>query len=166
MPMADPENKTARRALSIAAALAATTPGEKAEARRMDAAGSPLFWRQAARLELPQSQEAMWLRFTRMVALMTPAGRDISIHDDGRPLGAALADAKLSEQRFARLLAARGATRDDALERAIRMLARTGKGLDVTDLANAILWPDETSRLARTYYRQFAKQMPEELEND
>ncbi|MFG6082164.1 type I-E CRISPR-associated protein Cse2/CasB [Paracoccus litorisediminis] len=164
--MADPENKTARRALSIAAALASTTPGEKAEARRMDAAGSPLFWRQAARLELPQSQEAMWLRYTRMVALMTPAGRDGSIHDAGRPLGAALADAKLSEQRFARLLAARGTTRDDALERAIRMLARTGKGLNVTDLANAILWPDETSRLARTYYRQLDKQMPEELEND
>lgn len=160
--MSRPESETARRALSIAAALAAADFGQKAEARRMGPAGAALFWRQAARLEIPQSQEPAWRLFTRLVALMTPASRDTSIYDTKRSLGAAFAEAELSEQRFARLLAARDAARDDALERAIRMLARKATGLDVTDLARAILWPDETSRLARTYYQHLDQTKPEE----
>ena len=85
---------------------------------------------------------------------VTPASQATSIHDPKRAFGAALADAGLSEARLARLLAARGPARHDALERAIRMLARKGGGLDVTYLARAILWPDDTSRLARNYYHQ------------
>lgn len=152
--MSKPESETARRALAIAAALAAADPGEKAEARRMGPAGSGLFWRQVARLGIPPRQEGDWLLFTRLVALITPASRDTSVHDPDRPLGAALAVAGLSEARFARLLAARGSSRNDALERAIRMLARKAAVLDVTDLARAILWPDDTSRIARSYYHQ------------
>lgn len=152
--MSKPESETARRALAIAAALAAASPGDKAEVRRMGPAGSALFWRQVARLGIPMAQEADWLLITRLIALMTPASRDHSIHDPARPLGAAIAETGLSEQRFARLLAARGPARADALERAVRMMARKGARLDVTDLARAILWPDDTSRLARNYYNQ------------
>lgn len=152
--MSKPDSETARRALAIAAALAAADPGNKAETRRMGDAGSALFWRQVARLDIPEGQEANWQLFTRLVALMTPASRATSIHDPKRALGAALADAGLSEARLARLLAARGPSREAALERAIRMMARKGGGLDVTDLARAILWPDDTSRLARSYYHQ------------
>ncbi|MFC7705778.1 type I-E CRISPR-associated protein Cse2/CasB [Plastorhodobacter daqingensis] len=151
--MLKPENETARRALAITAALAAADPGEKAEARRMGPAGSALFWRQTARLGIGRDHEEAWRQFTRLVALMTPASRDTSVHSDKHPLGAALAEAGLSEQRFARLLAARGPARADALERAIRMMARKVERLDVIDLARAILWPADTSRLARSYYQ-------------
>lgn len=152
--MSKPEGETARRALSIAAALAAAEPGDKAEARRMAPAGGAFYWRQVARLQIPQGQEPAWRLFTRLVALMTPASRESSIHDPGRPLGAAMAEAGISEPRFARLLAARGPAREDALERVIRMMARRVPGVDVTDLARAILRPEESSRLARSYYQQ------------
>lgn len=164
--MSQPENETARRALSIAAAIAAADPGEKADARRMGPGGSALFWRQVARLGIPQGQEAKWILFTRLVALMTPASRDKSIHDAGRPLGAAMAEAGLSEQRFARLLAARGAARDDALERTVRMMARKLPGVDVGDLARAVLWPDDASHLARRYYEKTDHVKTEDTQDD
>ena len=114
--MSETDSEMARRALSIAEVLAKAGPGAKAEARRMGAEGASVFWRQVARLDIPRGQEGRWLLFTRMVALMTPASRANSIHDGNRPLGAVLAEAKFSEQRFARLLAARAAARDEVLE--------------------------------------------------
>lgn len=164
--MSQPENETTRRSLSIAAALAAADPGEKASARRMGPEGSTFFWRQVARLGIPQGQEANWILFTRLVALMTPASRVQTIHDDGRPLGAAMAEAGLSEHRFARLLAARGDAREVALERAIRMMASKVPGVDVRDLARAILWPADTSHLARRYYEKTDHVKPEGPRND
>lgn len=164
--MSKPETETERRALSIAVALAAASPGEKADARRMGPAGSPLFWRQVARLGIPRWQEDGWLRFTRLVAFLTPASRETSIHDGKRPLGAVLHEAGLSEQRLARLLAARGASRDDALERAIRMIARKTTGLSVVDLARAVFWPEDASPLARAYYKQSDHSQTEDIQND
>lgn len=164
--MSQPENETARRALSIAAALAAADPGEKADARRMGPEGSSFFWRQVTRLGIAPSQEAPWLAFTRLVALMTPASRDKSIHDESCPLGTTMARVGLSEHRFARLLAARGTAREDALERAIRMMARKVPGLDVRDLAQAILWPADTSNLARRYYEKTDHVKPEDHQDD
>ncbi len=149
----------ARRALSIAEALARATRGEKAEARRMDASGAPVFWRQVARLAIAPHEEARWMQFARLVALMTPSSRETSIHGPVK-LGAALARAGFSEQRLARLMAARGQAREEALERAIRMLARKTDTLDVPDLAGVIFWP-ETSRLARSYYIE-TEQLPAE----
>lgn len=163
--MSQPDSEIAGRALAIAATLAAADPGEKAEARRMGPAGSALFWRLVSRLSIAPNREADWLLFTRLVALMTPASREQSIHDSGRPLGAALAGAGLSEARFARLLAARGPSRNDSLERAVRMMARKGAGLDLIDLARAILWPDDTSRLARSYYHQLDHLTSEDIQN-
>lgn len=151
--MADPTDDLARRAVAIAAALAAADRGEKAEARRMDTGGAPVFWRQAARLDLPRWEEDCWLRFTRLVAILTSASAGQSVHDGTRPLGAVLAETGFSERRLARLLAARGAARDEALERAIRMIARTRPRLNVVDLARVVFGRDNT-RLARTYYQQ------------
>ncbi|MHC0053654.1 type I-E CRISPR-associated protein Cse2/CasB [Actibacterium sp. D379-3] len=164
--MPDEIDEMARRALSIAAALAAADPGEKAQARRMGPEGAPVFWRQVTRLGIPQWQEAGWLRFTRLIALLTPASREASIHDGVQHLGAALALAGLSEHRFARLLAARGAAREDALERAIRMLARKSAGLNVPDLARAVFRPDDTGPLARTYYKELDHSQTEEPNHD
>lgn len=150
--MSETTDDIARNAVAIAAALAAADPGEKAEARRMDEGGAPVFWRQAARLKLPGWQETGWLRFTRMVAILTPASARQTVHDRNRPLGTVLASAGFSERRLARLLAARGAARDEALERAIRMLASARPKLNVVDLAHLIFGRDR-NLLARTYYQ-------------
>jgi CRISPR-associated protein Cse2 (CRISPR_cse2). len=145
------KDEMAVRALSIALALAVSDPGEKAAARRMDRNGAPVFWRQVARLGISPAHEAGWLRFTRMIALLTPASATASVHDKDRPLGAVLADAGFSEQRLARLLAAQGETRLEALERAIRMLARSRPKIDVVSLARTVMGRDR-NRLARDYY--------------
>lgn len=162
--MSDDTEEIARRALSIAAAIAAADPGEKAEARRMDERGAPVFWRQVARLDLPRWREADWLGFTRLVALLTPAAATQSIHDETRPLGAVLADAGFSERRLARLIAARGPARTEALERAIRMIARDRPRLDVIDLARAAL-DRHGNRLARDYYARLDHTPAPEVEN-
>jgi CRISPR system Cascade subunit CasB len=163
--MAETSDETARRALSIAAALAAADPGEKAEARRMDDDGAPVFWRQVARLGIPRSQEDSWLRFTRLVALLTPASETTSVHEARRPFGAVLAEAGYSEQRLARLIAARGPARGEALERAVRMLARSHPRLDVVDLAHAALGRGG-NRLARDYYTHLDRTATTETTND
>ncbi len=165
--MSKPESETARRALAIAAALAAADPGDKAEARRMGDAGSALFWRQVARLGIPEGQEADWRLFTKLVAVMTAASREETIHKEKRHFGAVLADGGdpskalnapdvkpfVSEVRFARFLAARGSARNDSLERMVRMLARRGPELNVVTLAHAVIgWSDD--RLAAAYYKR------------
>lgn len=175
-------DETARRALAIAAALAVAGPGEKAETRRMGPEGAPVFWRQVARLGIRPHEEGAWLRFTRMIALMTPATRRESIHETGRKLGAVLADggdmhrvirlpdkkpvvSEVRLARLARLAAARGPTRLDALERAIRMIVRNRPQLDVTDLAQEVL-ARRPSRLVADYYRRTDRFEKKEAAND
>ncbi|WP_272010928.1 type I-E CRISPR-associated protein Cse2/CasB [Roseovarius sp. ZX-A-9] len=163
----DPQDVVAKRALAIASAIAAADPGERAAARRMGQGGCPLFWRQAARLGIAPHEEARWMRFTLMIALLTPSTATESIHKAKRPLGAVLADGGdaggkldkpvVSEQRLARLLAARGISRLDTLERTVRMVARTKPPLDVVDLAWVVLREDSGS-LAREYYRRLDRQ--------
>lgn len=169
-----PENKVADRAHAIARAIAAAGPGERADARRMDRRGSPVFWRLYARLGLTPQDEDRWQRITRMLALLTPStARDTRdwIHEPGRGLGAVFADggdstARLdkpvvSEQRLARLLAARGAARLDALERTLRMVARARPKLDVADLAWVVL-RENSGNLARDYYTRLDRQQHED----
>jgi len=147
------DDNLARQSLAIAAAIGVASSGEKAEARRMDAGGAPVFWRQVARLGISQFQEPQWLHFARLVAILTPSSAQTSIHQNGRQLGAALAGAGLSEPRFARLLAARGPARLNALERAVRMLARAHPTLDVVSLASFVFDRDGNA-LARSYYQR------------
>ncbi len=161
---AGPEDRLAHHALSIAAALAAADPGGKAEARRMDAAGAPVFWRQVARLRLSPAEEPVWLAYTRMVALLTPASATTSVHDGKRPLGAVLHEAGVSEQRLARFLALRGPARLAALERMIRGIARTRPRLDLVSLARAAFARDGNA-LARGYYRALDTSQTEETQN-
>jgi CRISPR system Cascade subunit CasB len=171
--MSDQREKVARLAPAIAVALAAASPGERAAARRMDSRGSPLFWRVTARLRLSTHEEAAWLRLMRMIALLTPAAATGTIHDKDRKVGTVLADGGqagarlekpfLSEPRLARLLAARGEARLDALERSVRMIARARPKLDVVDLAWVVL-RDDSGHLARDYYARLARNEPNAIE--
>lgn len=161
--MHETNTNVAGTALSIAAELARASPGERADARRMDAAGAPLYWRMVARHGIARTDEEKWRRITRMLAMLTPASATRSIHRKGRPLGAVLADGGdvtqrldqpvFSEPRLARLMAARGPARWDALERAIRALARARPELDVPSLAWAVVKADP-AEIARDYYRR------------
>lgn len=150
----------ARRSLALAHAIAAASPGEKAAARRMGAEGAPVFWRQVARLNIRPHEEAAWLRIVRLIALLTPSSIETTIHDKGRFFGAVLAAEGFSEQRLARLLAVRGSVRDEALERAIRMISRSRPRLDVVDLARFALGRD-INAVARAYYHELDRKSTE-----
>ncbi|WP_159075239.1 type I-E CRISPR-associated protein Cse2/CasB [Celeribacter baekdonensis] len=152
-----------QRALAIAKALAHASSGDKASARRMGPEGAPVFWRMAARFGLSPAEEPAWRAITKALALLTPASATESIHQDKRWFGAVLVDggdphARLetpifSEARLARLLASRGQARRDALERAVRTLARKRVTLDVPSLAWAYL-NDNGQEIARAYYQR------------
>jgi CRISPR system Cascade subunit CasB len=170
---------------AIGQSLAALDPGPLAELRRMtdkgDDAGASYFWKLASQHGFRRDQEPRWARIVRMMALLTEKGRDekkASPHEprgkDGkwRGLGAALCDggdpswpgtdAKprpvYSELRLARLLAAKGDTRAELLERAVRLLASkkpSGAGVDCVAIALLLLEPDNpkhTRDVARDYY--------------
>jgi len=151
----------AHRALAIAGALVHADPGERAAARRMGQEGAPVFWRLVAQHRIAPHDEEKWRRITKLLALLTPASATQSVHEAGRQFGAVLADGgdararldkpALSEQRLARLLAARGTARLDALERAVRALARNWPSVDVPSLAWAVL-NDDARAIARAYY--------------
>lgn len=168
MSRSETHSGVAEAALALARALQPASPGELAAMRRMrDDAGAPLFWRLAARhAEIDRRSEA-WIPIARMLALLTPTGQPEArpgLHDPQRPLGAVLCDGgdrawsgpqpMLSEQRLARLLAARGKARRVALERALRMLANRrppGPLVNVPQIAWAVLNPDG-GQIARDYY--------------
>lgn len=161
-----------RAAIEIADTLRGLDPGPLAELRRMPAKlGTPAFWRLAARHpDTIGARPDLWMGITRILAILTPTGAAegrAKLHDASRRLGAALCDGgdpawtgnrpMLSERRLAQLLAARGPRRLDALTRAARMLARArnpNAGLDVRDIAWAVLAPQSTARLAEHYYRR------------
>lgn len=159
--MLDYNDDVAHRALSIAGALAIADPGERAAARRMGPEGAAVFWRLVARHGIASNEEEKWRRIAKFLALLTPANAIESVHESDRQFGAVLADGGdasaslekpvLSEHRLARLLAARGQSRLDALERAVRALARKRPRVDVPSLAWAVLNEDSRA-IARAYY--------------
>ncbi|MEO1610482.1 MAG: type I-E CRISPR-associated protein Cse2/CasB [Pseudomonadota bacterium] len=145
-------------------------------------AGAPYFWRLDARYDFGGDERRQtWARIVQIMAILTDKGRaedKRSPHqpankDNGwRGLGHALCDAcdpawgqgeieprpMLSELRFARLLAAREAMRAELIERTVRALAAkkpSGTGVNCTDLARFLLYPDDAAivrKLARDYY--------------
>jgi len=170
----------------IGRTLAGLDPGALADLRRLsldgDDAGAPYFWRLAARHDFGvHERQKTWARIVQMMAILTdkgaPDGKS-SPHEPPtevngwRGLGTALCDGgdpmwgrgeteprpMLSELRFARLLAARGAMRAELLERAARALAVTkppGAAVNCADLANFLLFADDPAhgrKLARDYY--------------
>lgn len=170
----------------IGRTLAGLDPGALADLRRMsldgDDAGAPYFWRLAARHDFGTSAlPKTWARIVHVMAILTDKGssdgkrspHDPPTRDNGkRGLGAALCDGgdpawgrgetdprpKLSELRFARLVAARGAMRAELMQRAARALAAKkppGVGFNCTDLAWFLLDPDNPAharKLAKDYY--------------
>ena len=165
-------------ATQVADILTRLSPGDLAELRRMEPGNlAPWFWRLAARHPATIGRrEEDWMHVLRILAILTPRGdpeRRPRLHRPGRRLGAALCDggdhawpdtAQLpprpaySELRFAKLLESRGPQRPLLLTRAARSLARSmppGGGLDVRDIAFAVLYPERdgvNSALARYYY--------------
>ena len=161
-----------------AATLAALLPGDLAELRRMAPGNlAPWFWRLANRRPATIGyREGDWMHVIRILAILTPRGDPETrprLHQSSRGLGAVLCDGgdhawpepaqtqprpAYSELRFARLLASKGTQRPVLLTRAARSLARSmrpGSGVDVREIAFAILHPDSTevnNRLARSYY--------------
>ncbi|MBX3598254.1 MAG: type I-E CRISPR-associated protein Cse2/CasB [Rhizobiaceae bacterium] len=174
--MGEKQHNLAGLAMQIAAEIGSAGTGEKAETRRMGQEGSRLYWRLIARLQIEQKHEEKWLWFMRMIALLTPASQDGSIHKPGRPLGAVLADGGepqkplkpnelfVSETRLARLLATRGSQRLEALERTIRMIARKRPELDVATLAQAVF--RQNDRTLRDYFDRLDKNKSKDQTND
>lgn len=164
----------AKIATGIAAAVAHSANGDKAEARRMTEQGTALFWRLAAKFDLPAGQEADWMRFLHLVALLTPATATKSVHNPSRKFGAVLADGGnqnarlekpiMSEPRLARLIASRGGSYHTALERAVRMIARTTDEIDVVGLAYAA--HGRAGFIAKDFYKRFDNSRTEDVTND
>jgi CRISPR system Cascade subunit CasB len=170
----------------IGNALANLDPGPLAELRRMslagDAPGAAYFWRLASRYDFGGGDRLhTWARVVQLMAILTDKGASDgkqSPHEPSRKenhwrgLGHTFCDGgdqtwgngqtsprpMLSEQRFARLLAAKGQARFELMERAIRALAAKkspGVGVNCADLARFLLDPDNPSharKLARDYY--------------
>lgn len=165
--MSQAEDSVGQVAIKVAKILSKAQPGELAELRRMKTEAR-LFWRLSALHDRIARQPKKWAAIVRMLALLTPTGASEtkqSVHDDKRSLGAVLCDGGetgpverplLSEIRLARLLAARGGARLDALERAVRMLARNQVKLNAAELAWAVIAPPEhvTTLIAKAYYKR------------
>ncbi|WP_295048841.1 hypothetical protein [uncultured Paracoccus sp.] len=110
----------------------------------------------------------------RILALLTPKGEPPPggrplLHNAARPLGRVLCDGGdpgwqpqgdspdgvFSERRLVQLLATRGPARAVALERAARILApriQPGTGVNVAQIALALLDPGDTAPIARAYF--------------
>ena len=174
----DPRRRAiAAAAISAARAMRHLSTGAMAELRRMDAANpAPAFWRLAVRSPVMMDNQAGWVTILRILALLNPKGEPPPegrplLHNGARPLGRVLCDGGdpgwqpegdnpdgvVSERRLVQLLATRGAARAVALERAARMLApriQPGSGIDVAQVALALLEPDDTATIARAYFRR------------
>lgn len=164
----------AEAALEIANCMQRLAPGPLAELRRMTGGGVPSFWRLAARHpstigSLAKQRE--WMDIVRAIAILTPKGdpeQRPTLHVAARRLGAVLCDGGdpdpgwggqpcLSERRFTQLMAAREPLRAVLLIRAARMVAQRrlpGDGVNVIDVAWAILSPHNERLLAEPYYRR------------
>jgi CRISPR system Cascade subunit CasB len=171
---------------AIGQTLADLDPGALADLRRMsldgDQVGAPYFWRLASRYDFgSRARLQTWARIIQIMAILTDKGQPESkrsphapaSQDNGwRGLGHALCDGAdpawgkgetdprpmLSELRFARLLAARGAMRAELMERAARALAAKkslGTAVNCADLAWFLIDPENPAhvrKLARDYY--------------
>lgn len=173
--------ETERRAIAAAAISAARamrhlSTGAMAELRRMDAANpAPAFWRIAVQSQIITRDQSNWVTILRIFALLMPKGEAPAdgrhLHNGARPFGRVLCDGGdpgwqpqgdspdgiFGERRLVQLLATRGPARAVALERAARMLApriQPGSGVDVAQIALALLDPADTATIAQAYFRR------------
>lgn len=184
----DPERRAiAAAAISAARAMRHLSTGAMAEMRRMDADNpAPAFWRIAVRSPVILRDQAAWVTILRILALLMPKGEPPpegrQLHNGARPFGRVLCDGGdpgwvpqgddpdgvVGERRLVQLLATRGRARAVALERVARMLAprlQPGSGVNVAQIALALLDPADTAPIARAYFRRLdgaARTSPEE----
>lgn len=178
---------------TAAAWLQHLPPGSLAELRRMTTeAPAPQFWRLAARHPETigrKDDQSEWVAIIRMLAILTDKGDPADrrpLHDRGRRLGEVFCDGgdpswpstasrsprpALSERRLAQLMAARGTQRAVHLERAVRAIASSRgpdsrNGVNVVDIAYAVLNPRDVHQLARAYYRRLDRAEQAARENE
>ena len=172
--MTQHSESAAEAALAAAKTMQHLAPGPLADLRRMEPeSAAPAFWRLAAghpRTIGKPDREQEWIGIVRILAILTPKGDPesrSSLHNGKRRLGQVLCDGGnpdwtgprpvLSEHRFMKLLAAHGQQRAVLLTRAARAIARSmspGSGLNVPDVAYALLSPENKRHLAEHYYRR------------
>ncbi|MDE2876982.1 MAG: hypothetical protein OXU69_03490 [Gemmatimonadota bacterium] len=141
-------------------------PGPAASVRRdpLAGSGSAAFWHLMATHGIHPRERGLehWAAVTQAIAILTPKGRrdsgnpKPSPHDGANPMGAALYQAKITEQRLARLLSARGAMRRDLVVRTCRRLAaKEAVRFDLRTLAQFVLSEDEDESAARWIARHY-----------
>lgn len=168
-----PSETVAEAVRAAAADIRKLDPGALADLRRAtEGRIAPAFWRLVSRH--PQTigrprQEHTWKAILRIIAILTPTGNPDrpSLHDHSQRLGKVLCDGgnpnwgkedkrpALSESRMAQLLSSRGNQRAVLLTRAARAIARSRSpncGINVVDLAYALLRPDDMTSIAKPYY--------------
>ena len=134
-------------ACRMAMHIAKLRPGAAAELRRgpLRSNGRYAFWRVLARYRPNRATERVeaWAALVQAIAVLTPRGHaqpKPAAHDPRRPLGAALADAKLSEARLSQLLSTNGARQRHLALGACRRIAKaTRSRVDVRTLCALIL---------------------------
>ncbi len=158
-------------ALDAALALRHLSAADLADLRRMSRDGdATAFWRLAAQHPDTIGRSGAWVAIIRILAILTPRGDPAQrpgLHRDKRHLGAVLCDGGdlgwsgvspvFSEARLRHLIAAPRDQRARLLERAARMIrARMApdSGVNVADIAAALLIRDPGKLLARPYYRR------------
>lgn len=127
--------------------------GERASLRRADPAtvlGQPAFFRALAETGIEPAEEMalVWAAIVHCVAQTAGNGATMAA-------GVALAEAGLSESRFARLMAARGDTLVDQLCLVARYLAAKQTPVNWADLAELALADaaDDAARLEKARFR-------------
>ena len=145
--------------------IAGLAPGPAASLRRdpMAGSGSAAFWHLMATHGIDPKERGpkRWAAVTQAIAILTPKGRrdsgspKFSPHDGANPMGTALHQAGITEQRLARLLSARGGMRRDLVVRTCRRLAaKEAVRFDLRTLAMFVLSEDDSAArwIARHYY--------------
>lgn len=153
------------RIVRLAGGVAGLEPGPAASLRRdpLAGSGSAAFWHLMATNGIypGQPQLERWATVISAISILTPKGRRESgrprpsSHDGANPMGTALYQAGISEQRLARLLSARGQMRRDLVVRTCRRLAaKETVRFDLRTLARFVLFEDESAArwIARHYY--------------
>lgn len=155
----------------LAGAISRLEPGPAASLRRdpLAGSGSAAFWSMLAKNGIHPRREELerrWATVIQAIAILTPKGRGDSdrpkpsAHDGAVPMGAALHQLGISQQRLARLLSARGEMRRDLVIRTCRRLAaKDAVRFDLRTLAGFVLFEHESQArwIARKYYTARAR---------
>jgi CRISPR type I-E-associated protein CasB/Cse2 len=129
----------------IARDLAEAGTGERAELRRHkpDDPGGPAFWRiVVSRLEpdyLPGGGSARDNALRQWAVILRAIAELDGMHNEGRRLGAALADIQVSELRLNKLLRASGEPLFDEVRTIAHQLATAAVPVDLTGIARLVL---------------------------